>query len=291
MDVSRISTCSIALIHHPREKAFEIIADAGYRKVDLLERMPHSSLFPDECDPADVKAAADKYGLKIANLATYVGAGQNGRRAQWFYHGWDIPNPERFTSCGFSSDDPDELAQEMEQLRRAIDLAVFYGARSIRVGAGDDDPEKLDKLVPWFQRAADYAAEHGIYMGLENHSKGLSGRPALCVELAEKVGSPLFGILYEPHNLIHHSETDYRLALEVMKEHIVHCHFKDGAPMPDGEFGFTMMGEGDIDFRWIMEQLEAVGYEGDYALEYEVEEVPPEEGMYQFYDAFAKMLS
>ena len=65
----------------------------------------------------------------------------------------------------------------------------------------------------------------------------------------------------------------------------------DGAPMANGEYGFTMMGEGDIDFPWIMEQLDAVGYEGDYALEYEVEEVPPEEGMYQFYDAFAKMLA
>ena len=291
MDVSRISVCSIALIHHPRNKAFEILADAGYRKVDPLERVPHISLFPDECDPAEVKADAEAHGLQIANLATYVGGGQNGRRAQWFYHGWDIPNPERFTSCGFSSEDPAELATEMEQVRRAIDLAVFYGARSIRVGAGDDDPEKLDKLVPWFQKAAAYAGEHGIYMGLENHSKGLSGRPELCVELAEKVGSPLFGILYEPHNLIHHSETDYRAALEVMKEHIVHCHFKDGAPMDSGEYGFTMMGEGDIDFPWIMEQLDAVGYEGDYALEFEVEGVPPEEGLYQFYSAFAEMLS
>jgi len=87
------------------------------------------------------------------------------------------------------------------------------------------------------------------------------------------VGSPFFGVLYEPHNLIHHAKTDYRVALEIMKKHIVHCHFKDGAPTPSGEYGFTMMGDGDIDFPWIMEQLEAVGYEGDIALEYEVEEV------------------
>ena len=291
MDISRISTCSIALIHHPLDKALEILADAGYRKVDLLERMPHSSLFPDECDPAIVKATAEKHGMQIANLATYVGGGQNGRRAQWFYHGWDIPKPEQFTPLGFSSDDADELKTELEHVRRAIDLAVFYGARSIRVGAGDDDPAKLDKLVPWLQQSAEYAEAHGIYMGLENHSKGISGQPDLCLELCEKVGSRFFGILYEPHNLIHHSGTDYRVALEVLKEQIVHCHFKDGAPTASGEYNFTMMGEGDIDFPWIMAELDAVGYEGDYSLEYEVPEVPPEEGLYQFYEAFARILA
>ncbi len=100
MDMSRVSTCSIALIHHPPEKAFEIIAAAGYKKVDLLERLPHLSLLPNECDPAPIKAAAEAHGLQIANLATYVGGGQEGRAAQWKYHGWEVPRPERFTVCG-----------------------------------------------------------------------------------------------------------------------------------------------------------------------------------------------
>ncbi|MCK4820789.1 sugar phosphate isomerase/epimerase, partial [bacterium] len=147
---------------------------------------------------------------------------------------------------------------ELDQVYRAIDLAVFFGARSIRVPAGNDDPKTLDKIVPWFQKSAEYAAKKNIYMGLENHSAGLSGQPELCVELAEKVGSPFFGVLYEPHNLIHHAHADYRASLEIMKEHIIHCHFKDGAPTPSGEYGFTMMGEGKIDFPWIMEQLDAV---------------------------------
>ena len=74
---------------------------------------------------------------------------------------------------------------------------------------------------------------------------------------------------------MYYAKTDYCVVLKIMKEHIVHCHFKDGAPTPSGEYGFTMMGEGDINLLWIMEQLSAVGYEGDIALEYEVEEVAP----------------
>ena len=89
----------------------------------------------------------------------------------------------------------------------------------------------------------------------------------------EKVGLPFFGVLYEPHDLIHHANIGYRVALEIMKKHIVHCHFKDGALTSSGEYGFTMMEEGEIDFPWIMEQLDAVRYEGDVA---------PEVGLKQF---------
>jgi len=287
VDMSRVSTCSIALNHLPAEKAFEIIAAAGYKKVDVHEKV-HLTIFPDECDPAALKAAAEDHGLRIANLATYVGGGLDGRRTAYSFHGWEVLNPERFTSCGFSSDDPAEQKTEFEQLQRAIDLAVFFGARSIRVVAGNDRPVTLDKVVPWFKRAAEYAAEKGIYMGVENHSAGIAGTPELCVELAEKVGSPYFGVLYEPGNLMHDTGTDYRAALETMKDHIVHCHFKDCKPVGDG-YEMQQMGEGAIDFPWIMGQLDAARYRGDVALEYELHSPGPEEGLKRFYDDFAAM--
>lgn len=290
MDMSRISTCSIALIDRPPEKAIEIIAAAGYRKVDVLEKLPHLSLLPHECDPMALKAAAETHGIQIANLATYVGGGQDGRRTAWSFHGWQVPNPERFTSNGFSSYDPDELETEMKQLRRAIDLAAYFGARSIRVVAGNDDPRTLDILVPWFQRAAEYAAEKRVYMGVENHSAGIAGTPKFCVELAKKVGSPYFGVLYEPGNLMYDTGTDYREALEAMKEHVVHCHFKDCAPEGEGH-EMKMMGQGAIDFPWIVEKLEKVGYEGDFALEYELHSEPPDTGLKKFYEAFEAMFT
>ena len=76
--------------------------------------------------------------------------------------------------------------------------------------------------------------------------------------------------------------------LEIMKDHIVHCHFKDGAPTGDG-YGLTPMGEGEIDFPWIVEQLDVVGYDGDFTLEYEIHTAPSEAGLRQFCEAFAAM--
>jgi hypothetical protein len=103
MDKSRISTCSIAVIEKPPEEAFATIRAAGYKKVDVLERVPHLSLFPEECDPAALKAVAEANGLQIANLATYAGGGNDGRSVAWSWHDWTVAKPEQFTSYGFSS--------------------------------------------------------------------------------------------------------------------------------------------------------------------------------------------
>ncbi len=62
----------------PLGKAMEVIASIGYKKIDLLERLPHLSVFPDQCDPAALKAAAEAHGLQIANLGTYPGGGPDG---------------------------------------------------------------------------------------------------------------------------------------------------------------------------------------------------------------------
>jgi sugar phosphate isomerase/epimerase len=86
-----------------------------------------------------------------------------------------------------------------------------------------------------------------------------------------------------------HAGVDYRYALHVMREHIVHVHLKDGAFDLDG-FRHTLLGEGQIDFSWVIEQLRNLGYRGDLALEYELPAPPAEEGLVQFYRAGVALL-
>lgn len=263
MDISRLSTCSIALHKRPLEETLDIIAAAGFRKVDLLARMPHFSLDPTECNAVNLQHLAHTRGLQIANLGTYVGA-------------------------GFASDDPTIQQQEWTDMQRAIDLAAYLGACSIRVRPGDDSPACLDRIVPWFQRSAAHAANYGVYMGFENHGGGISGQPKLCAELANKVGSRYFGVLYEPCNLMH-AGVDYRWALYVMQEHVAHVHLKDGMFTRQG-FQHTMLGQGQIDYPWILAQLKAIGYRGDLALEYELQDPPVEAGLTQWYEAGVTLL-
>jgi sugar phosphate isomerase/epimerase len=223
--------------------------------VDILGKLPHLSLDPKECDLAVVKATAQRHGLRVANLGTYAGN-------------------------DFAS--PDAGAQEADcaAVKRSVDVAVELGARCIRVfrwNSPADDPALMDRIVPWLQRAAQYAEQKGVIIGMENHGGRLSGVPKHCVALAERVNSKFFGIIYDPCNLIR-GGADPKEALGVMKDHIVHVHFKDGTKDPNSH-RTTPMGTGLIDFRWTLRQLDAIGYRGEIMYEYELDTPPAAEGL------------
>jgi sugar phosphate isomerase/epimerase len=265
MDLSRLSTCTFPLKDRPLTEALPIIAAAGYKRIDLLGRMPHFSLDPAECDPHAVHALAKANGLEIANLGTYVGV-------------------------GLASADAAEQTAALIEMKLAIDIAASYGARSIRVfrpHSEIDDPAKIDQIAPWLQRVADYAAIKEVFMGFENHGGPLCGDPEACRALCQEVGSPYFGVLYDPCNLMG-AGTDYRSALDIMQDHITHVHFKDGIVDGDG-FRRTMLGEGDIDFGWIMQRLDAIGYDGHIATEYELPDPAPEAGLKIWYETYQSM--
>ena len=287
MDSSRLSTCSIALNDRAADEAFKVIAGAGYRNVEVHEKV-HFSIFPEECDHEALRATADEHGLRISGLATYVGGGLNGREIAYGYHDWVVERPERFTSYGFSSSSAEEREEEFRQLTQAVDLAAYFGARTVRVIPGDDRPQSIDALVPWFERSARYAAQKDVFLCFENHGDGVAGTPELCVKLSEKVGSPHFGILYEPGNLMHDTGTDYKKALLTMKDHILHIHVKDCRPIGDG-YEMRHFREGTIDFPWIVEQLDAAGYDGNFATEFELHDMEPEEGVKRFYEDFLEL--
>jgi len=286
IDMSRLSTCSIALNHLPASEAFPIIAAAGYKKVDVHEKV-HFLIFEDLCDYRKLKDIADKNGLVIANLATYLGGGLYGRNMMYAFHDWEVPYAERFTKIGFSSSDRADQEKEFDQLKHTIDVAAFFGSRSIRVFPGNDDPKTMDRIVPWYKRAVEYAEKKNVAMAFENEGGGVSGTPELCAELSEKVGSPYFGVLYEPGNLMVNG-VEYRAAYETMKDYIVHVHFKD-CKDEHGKMEMQHFGEGIIDFPWIVEQLNANGYQGDFALEYELHTMKAEVGLKKFRDDFADL--
>jgi sugar phosphate isomerase/epimerase len=128
-------------------------------------------------------------------------------------------------------------------------------------------------LIPFFRKAAAYAAEKGVYLGMENHMGSIAGNPDAVMQLVRAVDSPYFGILFEPANLMH-CGIDFRTAYAIFRGWIVHVHVKD-CRIVDGQYERCMLGEGSIDYPWIVGMLENDGYKGHYALEYEIEKVIP----------------
>lgn len=260
MDVNRVSCCSIAMHGRAPEDVFRVLSEAGYRKVDLLGRMPHFDLTNPDYDFTKVMKLADRYGLRIANIGSYCGA-------------------------GFASDDEDERERAIADTMAVIDAAAACGARSIRTVAGrPEDPALLDRLVACYQRVAEYAESKQVYMGIENHGGPINGNPEIAAELFRRVGSKYAGILYEPCNL-QVQGVDYKQAFEIQKEFITHVHIKDAYPI-EGKMQRVWLGTGVIDCRWVVGAMESIGYQGDYALEYEIDIEPAETGVGKWLDWF-----
>ena len=80
---------------------------------------------------------------------------------------------------------------------------------------------------------------------------------------------------------------EYKPAFEVFKDHIVHVHIKDGDYNDDGKWERCVLGDGIIDYPWVWDQVEALGYTGDYALEYEVPQIEaPKTGYRKWYETW-----
>lgn len=249
MELSRISTCTYPLREQQIEVALEAVSDAGFEKADVWGRMPHFSEDQFLCDWEDLAELSDDTGVEVANLGTY---------------------PGRF----FAAETEQQRQAELGKMRAAIEAASYFGARSIRVMPGhSENPSIIETITPFFIRAAEYAEQKDVYLGMENHAGSIAGDPILALQLCENVGNEHFGVLYEPCNLLAGGE-DYREALNVFGEWVTHCHIKDGR-WEDDEFQRVHLGDGEVDFAWCVEQLEAGGYNGDYALEYEVTEIEP----------------
>jgi len=254
LDVDRVSACSFPLRERELDYALKVISASGFDKIDLLARMPHFSVTDPYYSIDVLERLCDQYRVRIANIGAYCGR-------------------------GFSSKDADERAEAVDEMNKTLAFAKRLGARTIRVTPGTGKRDEIDMLVPYFQDAAETAERDGLWLGIENHGTEISGNPEACLEISEKVGSKHFGILYEPSNLMA-VNVDYKEAFDIFQDHIVHVHIKDGNYNDDGKWERCMLGDGVIDVRWVWDSVEALGYTGEYALEFEVGSIEPVETGY-----------
>ena len=255
MDISRVSACTFPLKETDLGYTFKVIADAGFKKVDLLARMPHFSVTDPEYSLDELRRVCETYDLQVANIGAYCGR-------------------------DFSAETQEKRDAAMDEMRKTLEVAKEFGSKSIRVAPGNGKRAVLDDLVPYFKESAELAEKLDVYMGIENHGTEISGNPEACLEISEKVGSKHFGILYEPCNLMQ-AGVEYKPAFEVFKGHIVHVHIKDGNYNAEGKWERTMLGDGIIDVGWVWDQVEGLGYDRDYALEFEVGNIEPVETGYR----------
>ncbi|MBL8047312.1 MAG: sugar phosphate isomerase/epimerase [Chthonomonas sp.] len=194
----------------------------------------------------------------------------------------------------FAKADPAERAAELTKIRFGVDEAVQYGAKVVRVFAGDvaADGPSLEQAREWIVdglvAAANYAQTKGVVLALENHGK-LAGRGdqvrGLITDVRAKCGHDTLGANPDTGNFILVGQPS-EAAIREIAAWANMVHFKDFAPAPAGHTGFayeslagekfvgTAVGEGAVDLPACIRELKAAGFDGWMNVEYEAEEDP-----------------
>lgn len=188
---------------------------------------------------------------------------------------------------------PDERRVEAAKVLFGVDEAVRYGAKVVRVFAGDvSEGIEFDEARAWIVEGladvSDYAHEHGVKLALENHGR-LAGRSDQIIgivdEVREKCGHDALGANPDTGNFLLVGQSGSE-AVKDVASYAYMVHFKDFERAPadyegntfkalDGtRYLGTVIGEGEVDLGACVAALKAVGFDGWLNLEYEGEGDP-----------------
>lgn len=205
----------------------------------------------------------------------------------------------------YLSTDPEEAAQHLAALRERIEFAGALGIdkvvtstgidKSVVEGLYDRDPalrdrgnlirripaQSLDRVVDLFGPLVELAEKNNVRLCLENCPLmgNIAISPVLWKKLFERLPSDHLGLAYDPSHLVWEMIDPYTPLLE-FKDKIFHVHAKDtaidrvklartGILTDFSWWSYRIPGRGELDWRLLLGQLIAEGYDGTISLEHE----------------------
>jgi sugar phosphate isomerase/epimerase len=131
--------------------------------------------------------------------------------------------------------------------------------------AGWAEDEWKDEVVARLRALAQMAEDGGVTLVHENCDGWGGLGPEQSLELAERVDSPAFKLLWDTGNPVAHGQDPWEY-YSAVREHVAYVHIKDGVP-EDGGMTYTWAGDGDGRVRDVLHDLIQRGYEGAVSIE------------------------
>ena len=192
---------------------------------------------------------------------------------------------------------PDRIDESVSHAKRLIDRSVEIGARqAMIVPAQVKEEHPLAEQTRWMieglTRCAEHAGSCGLLLLSENiddpPTRPMMGTSGQCRAICDAVGSPNYKLIYDPGTSILLLQ-DPLQALDQMAPHIAHVHLKNITRVrnnerwkrlctdEDGqEYRGVLLTEGEVNYPAVLKALKQLGFEGQFALEYQGEGDPHE---------------
>lgn len=155
----------------------------------------------------------------------------------------------------------DRLNQEIRDAKKWIDNAAIMGAPHVRFFAGtkkqlDAHPGNMAIAIEALQACCDYAAQKGVFVGVENHGQLTSDQ---VLEIVKGINSEWFGVNLDSGNFI--SDDPYADITKCVP-FAVNVQLKVKMKRPDGEIY-------DADLARVASIIKQSNYRGYVVLEFE----------------------
>ncbi len=162
----------------------------------------------------------------------------------------------------------------LDVFKKAVDLAVELGIRTILIGGadnyyGESDQESQDWFLTNLGKGFEWASGAGVMLALENWDIQIDTL-SKAMEYVRYFNSPWFQVYADFGNLIF-AGVDVVSQLDEVKGHIAALHIKDTLP---GQLRYVTPGEGEVPFVDAFTKLAQIGFQAPVVLELWTEEFP-----------------
>ena len=224
----------------PYVERLQAAADAGFRTVEFM--------WPIGVDLDDLVAARDSSGVEVALFNVDSG---------------DVPAGER----GFPND-PAKREWWRERTKVAIDLAARLGCSRINVQAGNEvaglsRTAMFDCLSENLQWALGQTQDITFFLEPLNcfeHTRYILGRTSDAMEIIERINHPRLMLQFD----IYHTQRTEGNLVKLIQTHFTHIGHVQIADSP----ARNQPGTGEINWKYLLGQLESMNYGGYIGLEY-----------------------
>ncbi len=192
-----------------------------------------------DADLARAKAIADRHGLAMPILGTYV------------------------------------RCDELSVVETAMRAGAAAGCRKLRVGPPSYDgsrpyQELFEEAVRNFEAVAALARKYEVQACVEMHMGNITPSAGLAHRLVSNFDPREIGVIFDPGNMVIEGFENYQLGLELLGPYLSHVHAKnclwEQAGEEDGvakwSWKMAAVKRGQADWATITAALKKVGYEG-----------------------------
>lgn len=168
----------------------------------------------------------------------------------------------------------DEVAAQVERMKRVCELAKILGTDTLRTEGGspkDSVPQNrwAEAIIGCLVPCKEFIEPMGIKLAVDNHG-WVTNDGDLQLNVFETVGSPNVGSNLDTMNYrwFGHDLATIDRYYNQLAPYVLHTHLKDGTGSRENYRG-AALGDGEINLAYAIECLVAAGYQGVWCAEYE----------------------